>query len=132
MDETCYVLRKLILDEALKENDEGGWSDVMKSYVGPLLDRKGIETLPRPIRLAIAIVIIGTKHLDLFNMAFRLICDQEHVGGCFWNIQEEILRFSALNIFRYVKSADMKEDLFLRIIFLQFLTIKFSPIFLLG
>jgi hypothetical protein len=40
----------------------------------------------------------------MLTLRHTYFSDWEHVGGCFWFIQQEILRFAAIHLFR----SDMK------------------------
>lgn len=78
--------------------DTSEWNLIFELYVLEYIDLENIYSFPIRTRLAIACIIIGSQRFEYYHCAFRLLCAWSSVGGCWWIIQEEILRHAAVAI----------------------------------
>ena len=69
---------------------------MLESKVVSLLRHRKLESLHRNVKLAIAILIVGSQRTDYFTTAFKMMSAWSFLDGPHWIIQEELLRHSVL------------------------------------
>ena len=78
----------------------------MELLIKNLLEFQSIPDLKREVKLAISIILVGSSKTDKFVCVFRMLCSFEDLGGCFWVVQEELLRHAFLGEMNTIMDGD--------------------------
>jgi hypothetical protein len=95
------MLGIFLVNEAIQEEIED-WDVILQKYILDLMDLQTIYKLTSRARLAICIIIIGSRNIEYFPLAFQLMCEWDELRGCYSVIQQEILRHSAIDCLRFL------------------------------
>ena len=83
------------------------YEKVLESKVVALLRHRRLDSLHRNVKLAIAILIVGSQRADYFSTAFKLMCAWSFLDGPHWIIQEELIRHSIITQFDLILDREL-------------------------
>lgn len=95
------ALIHLLFVEVNGSYDVETWNSILETVVAGILKTTKLSDLDAAVKLAMAIVVVGSHRTEFFETVFDIICDWKNTQGRWWIIQEELIRHYFLGLLNH-------------------------------